>query len=74
MICRFLVTGLGLLSCLINIYVIPYLINTLNIPITLISLFAGCCQSRNSWTRKKRIAIILKKRELVELQLNSIII
>ena len=46
--CSFLVTGLGILSCLMNIYLLPFLIIRLNVPIPYISLSAGlvlckCC-------------------------------
>ncbi|KAK8790261.1 hypothetical protein WA588_000424, partial [Blastocystis sp. NMH] len=37
----FLVTGLGILSCLMNIYLLPFLIIRLNVPIPYISLSAG---------------------------------
>ncbi|KAK8809077.1 hypothetical protein WA171_001203 [Blastocystis sp. BT1] len=40
----FLVTGLGILSCVLNVLVIPFLIFNLNMPIPYISLMAGFFQ------------------------------
>lgn len=44
-ICSILVTCLGILSCFLSAFVYPTLLFKLNIPIPIVSIFAGIIQS-----------------------------